>query len=94
MTTESAVAKSATHNWELLRRIDELHDLGLPVLVGASRKSFIGRLLGDRPVDDREAATVAITCHLAEHRVWAVRVHDVRASADALAVSRELGKVR
>ena len=87
-------AKTATHNWELLRRIDELHDLGHPVLVGASRKSFIGRLLGDRPVDDREAATVAITCHLAEHGAWAVRVHDVRASADALAVSRELGKVR
>ena len=87
-------AKTATHNWEILRRIDELHDLGRPVLVGASRKSFIGRLLGDRPVDDREAATVAITCHLAEQAVWAIRVHDVRASADALAVNRELGKVR
>ena len=87
-------AKTAAHNWEILRRIDELDELGLPVLVGASRKSFLGRLLGDRPVEDREAATVAVTCHLAESRVWAVRVHDVRASADALAVSRELGKVR
>ena len=87
-------AKTATHNWEVLRRIDELEELGRPVLVGASRKSFLGRLLGDRPVEDREAATVAVTCHLAESRVWAIRVHDVRASADALAVSRELGKVR
>ena len=87
-------AKTAAHNWEILRRIDEIEELGLPVLVGASRKSFLGRLLGDRPVEDREAATVAVTCHLAESRVWAVRVHDVRASADALAVSRELGKVR
>ena len=86
-------AKNASHNWELLRRIDELEELGRPVLVGASRKSFLGRLLGDRPVADREAATVALTCHLAEHRVWAIRVHDVRASADALAVNRELGKV-
>jgi dihydropteroate synthase len=87
-------AKTAAHNWEILRRIDELQDLGRPLLAGASRKSFLGRLLGDRPVGDREAATVAVTCHLAESHVWAIRVHDVRASADALAVSRELGKVR
>ncbi len=87
-------AKTAAHNWELLRRIGELTELGLPVLVGASRKSFLGRLLDDRPVEDREAATVAVTCHLAESGVWAIRVHDVRASADALAVSRELGKAR
>ena len=87
-------AKTSTHNWEILRRVEELGALGWPVLVGASRKSFLGRLLGDRPVEDREAATVAVTCHLAESGVWAIRVHDVRASADALAVSRELGKVR
>jgi dihydropteroate synthase len=62
--------------------------------VGASRKSFLGRLLGDRPVEDREAATVAVTCHLAGSHVWAIRVHDVRASADALAVNRELRKIR
>lgn len=84
-------AKRASHSWEVLRRIDEIAELGRPVLVGASRKSFLGHLLDGRPVADREAATVAVTCHLARSRVWAVRVHDVRASADALAVSHELG---
>ena len=51
------------------------------------KRLYVSRIVG-------EAATVAVTCHLAESRVWAIRVHDVRASADALAVSRELGKVR
>ena len=59
-------AKTAEHNWELLRRLDELDVLGMPVLVGSSRKSFLGSLLastdGDpRPVDDREDATTALT---------------------------------
>jgi dihydropteroate synthase len=87
-------AKTGAHNWEILRRIDELHELGLPVLVGASRKSFLGRLLHERPVEDREAATVALTCHLSRRHVWAIRVHDVRASADALAVTEQLEEVR
>lgn len=81
-------AKKADHNWQLLRRLDEF-DLGLPVLLGASRKSFLGSLLAApdgtvRPTDQRESANVAITTMAALAGVWGVRVHDVRASRDAI----------
>ena len=84
-------AKTGAHNWALLARLDALHGLGLPVLVGASRKSFLGRLLAGpegtpRPVDEREDATVAITVLAAEAGAWGVRVHEVRANVDAIAV--------
>ena len=84
-------AKTGEHNWELLARLDELDDLGLPVLVGSSRKSFLGTLLADesgtpRPVLDREAANVALTTIAGLRGVWAVRVHEARASVDALKV--------
>jgi dihydropteroate synthase len=91
-------AKLPEHNWELLRRLDRLADLGLPILVGASRKTFLGRLLADpadpegrpRPVDQREAAGVALSTLLAAGAggtpVWGIRVHDVRAHLDALRV--------
>jgi dihydropteroate synthase len=83
-------AKKAEHNWTLLRRLDEI-DLGLPLLVGSSRKSFLGSLLADaagapRPVLDREDANVALTTLAALTGVWAVRVHEVRASVDAIRV--------
>ncbi|MGN6251169.1 MAG: dihydropteroate synthase [Marmoricola sp.] len=83
-------AKTAEHNWTLLRHLDEL-DLGLPVLVGSSRKSFLGTLLAapdgtPRPVSDREAANTALTTIAALEGVWAVRVHEVRASVDAVRV--------
>jgi dihydropteroate synthase len=83
-------AKSAEHNWDLLARLREV-DLGLPVLVGSSRKSFLGRLLAapdgaPRPVLDREDANVALTTLAGLTGVWAVRVHEVRASVDALTV--------
>lgn len=80
-------AKRPEHNWAVLAGIDQLVDLGLPVLVGASRKSFLGALLGDdngpRPTGLRESATTAITTYLAEAGVWGVRVHDVRGAVDA-----------
>ena len=85
-------AKVPAHDWDLLRGLGDLHSLGLPLLVGASRKSFLGRLLGDagglRPVGEREPATTALTTWLGLQapRVWGIRVHDVRASRDALAV--------
>jgi dihydropteroate synthase len=82
-------AKQPAHNWTLLAGISVLQSLGFRLLVGASRKSFLGTLLADppgqpRPVDDREDATTALTLLLAQQRVWALRVHDVRASRDAL----------
>ena len=84
-------AKTAAHNWTLVAGLERLHSLGLPLLVGGSRKSFLGSLLADaegrpRPVDDREAASTALTLLLAQRGVWAIRVHDVRASHDALRV--------
>ncbi len=87
-------AKTAEQNWELLAGLGELHELGFPQLVGASRKSFLGALLADahgpRPVTDREDANTALTTLLAQPQpwgqVWGIRVHDVRATRDALAV--------
>ncbi|NYG58934.1 dihydropteroate synthase [Nocardioides daedukensis] len=88
-------AKRGTHNWDLLRALPALDELGLPVLIGASRKSFLGALLADdqgssRPVDGREAANTALTTLVALHGVWGVRVHDVGAASDALRVVAQL----
>jgi len=83
-------AKTAEQNWQLLQGLDEIAALGRPLLVGSSRKSFLGSLLGDdrgpRPVGEREHANVALTTLLAERGVWGLRVHEVRASMDALRV--------
>jgi dihydropteroate synthase len=84
-------AKRGRHNWELLRGLDDLAGLGFRLLVGASRKSFLGRLLAapdgtPRPVDQREDAGHAITVLLAQRGVWGVRVHDVRGTRDVLRV--------
>ncbi len=90
-------AKTAEHNWELLQRLPELEALEVPILVGSSRKSFLGTLLAapdgtPRPVDDREEANVALTTIAAVQGVWGVRVHEVRGSLDAIrVVSRWLG---
>jgi dihydropteroate synthase len=82
-------AKNADHNWALLAGLDRLVGIGLPVLVGASRKTFLGRLLaapdGDpRPAESRDAATLATTVLAAEAGAWGVRVHDAAASVDAI----------
>jgi len=66
-------AKEAEHNWEILRRIDELATLGYPVLIGGSRKRFLG---GQSP-DEREAASIDLTKSLLAKNIWAVRVHSV-----------------
>jgi dihydropteroate synthase len=77
--------KTVDHNLELLRRLGELRDLGRPILVGTSRKSFLGKLSG-APVDQRLGGTIA-TCVLAvANGAAAVRVHDVRPVREALAV--------
>jgi len=84
-------AKTATHNWALLAALPELVALGHPVLIGASRKRFLGELLGQpgepRPMAQRDAATDAVTALAAAAGAWAVRVHDVRGSRDAIAVA-------
>jgi dihydropteroate synthase len=84
-------AKTAEHNWQLSAHLDTILALGFPVLVGASRKSYLGSLLaGDdgapRPVDGRSAATIATTVLAVEAGVWGVRVHDVRDAVDAIRV--------
>ena len=92
-------AKRAEHNWALLAGLDRLVGLGLPVLVGASRKTFLGRLLADpegepRPAEQRDAATVATTVLAAEAGAWGVRVHDAGASADAVRTVAAVRAVR
>jgi dihydropteroate synthase len=80
-------AKRGAQNWELLARLEELQALGLPVLVGASRKRFVGALLpDDAPVEDRDLPTAVISALSAQAGVWAVRVHDVVATRRALDV--------
>jgi dihydropteroate synthase len=88
-------AKRAEHNWELVRHIGRVAELGRPVLVGASRKSFLGQLLAEpdgtpRPVDEREHASTALAVFLAQQGVWGLRVHDVRSCRDALKVLERL----
>ncbi|WP_457964948.1 dihydropteroate synthase [Arthrobacter sp. D1-29] len=87
-------AKNDAHNWELLRNLDRLESLGHKVLVGASRKRFLGSLLteaGKAAVpEERDAATAAISAIVAARGVWAVRVHNVRPSLDAVKVASRL----
>jgi dihydropteroate synthase len=84
-------AKTPEHNWRLLAHIGELRALGFPLLIGASRKFFLGQLLADadgspRPTHGREAATIAVSVLAAQAGAWGLRVHDVLGTADALAV--------
>jgi len=74
-------AKDAEHNWEIINSIDSFVHLGYPVLVGGSRKRFLG---GDSP-DEREQATIDLTKRLATTGVWAVRVHSVKPHKEVLA---------
>lgn len=87
-------SKDADHNWQLLRHWEAFEALGHPVLLGVSRKRFLGALLADaagpREPAGRDAATAAITALFAARGVWGVRVHDVRSSADAVRVVERL----
>lgn len=84
-------AKEAQHNWELLTHLDQISALGRPVLVGASRKRFLGELLttpdGSPEPAMRDDATVAVTALSAASGAWCVRVHDVRGNNDAVLVA-------
>ncbi|MEP7368920.1 MAG: dihydropteroate synthase [Dermatophilaceae bacterium] len=84
-------AKLPAHNWSLLAHLDALASLGQPVLIGTSRKSFLGRLgvpegAEARPPAERDVATAATTVIAGLAQVWGVRVHDVASSVDALRV--------
>jgi len=83
-------AKTSEHNWELLSNIDRLALLGYPLLIGASRKRFLGELLEGVDPDQRESATIAITTEMARLGVWGVRTHSVKAHRDAIEVVERL----
>jgi dihydropteroate synthase len=91
-------AKNDAQNWELLRNLDQLESLGHRILVGASRKRFLGTLLTvagkSAAPQERDAATAAITAISAFRGVWAVRVHDVGPSLDAVKVAARLATPR
>jgi dihydropteroate synthase len=79
--------KTIEHNLELLRRLDELVGLGRPVVIGTSRKSFLGRLTGQESPDDRIAGTIATNVLAYERGARIFRVHDVGPVRDALTVT-------
>lgn len=85
-------AKQAEHNWALLAGIGTLSRLGHPLIIGASRKRFLGRLLADedgtpRPFSRSDDATLAVTALAAQAGAWCVRVHTVGSNADAVRVA-------
>jgi dihydropteroate synthase len=90
-----AVTGPDAHNWQLLTHMRELSGIGgreFPVLIGASRKRFLGRLLANqdglpRPFGESDSATLAITALAAASGAWCVRVHEVPANADAVRVA-------
>jgi dihydropteroate synthase len=75
-------AKNAEHNWEILRNIDKFKELGFPILVGGSRKRFLG---GTDPLE-RESSSIALTTWLATKHIWGVRTHTVKPHVDAIKV--------
>ncbi|MFE2976810.1 dihydropteroate synthase [Streptomyces sp. NPDC059258] len=86
-------AKDAAHDLKLVAHLAELHALGRPLLVAASRKRFLGHVLAGPgssppPARERDAATAAVSALAAQAGAWAVRVHEVRATADAVRVAR------
>jgi len=86
-------SKEAGHDLQLLAHLRELRALGHPLLVAASRKRFLGHVLADEqgappPARERDAATAAVSAIAAHQGAWAVRVHEVRATADAVRVAR------
>ena len=85
-------AKESEHNWEILKNIDRLQMLGYPLLVGVSRKSFLGELINSKEPEAREFATISLTVELARQKVWGVRTHSVRAHKEAIAVIERLRK--
>ncbi len=93
-------AKTSEQNWTLLDRLDAFVGLGYPILLGASRKAFLGKLLADpgtgepRPARRRDDASAAVSAIAATGGVWCVRAHDVGRSLDAVRVAARLAAER
>lgn len=89
-------AKESQHNWALLAALPRLIDLGRPILIGASRKRFLGELLAADGIvaapNERDRATDAVSAMAANAGAWCVRVHDVSGSAQAVRVARAWGE--
>ncbi len=83
-------SKLGEHNWTLLRALGRFNALGHRVLVGVSRKKFLGDLVGGRPPAERDPATAAVSAWCASHGIWGVRTHEVRSQLDAIAVGSQL----
>lgn len=87
-------AKTAEHDWTILANLERFTALGHRVLVGASRKRFLGHLLDGREPAGRDAATAAVSVICAQQGVWAVRTHEVSGQRDAVAVVERLAQAR
>lgn len=85
-------AKEPEHNWQILQNIERFQLLGYPILIGASRKRFLGELVNAKDTDDRESASIALTAELARLNIWGVRTHSVKPHRDAIAVIDRLRK--
>ena len=85
-------AKEPEHNWAILQNIERFQLLGYPILIGASRKRFLGELVNAKDTDDRESASIVLTAELARLNVWGVRTHSVKPHRDAIAVIDRLRK--
>ena len=88
-------AKNIPENWELVARLDELKNLGLPMLVGASRKRFLAAALDEADPGSvangrRDVATAVLTALLLQRGLWGVRVHNVELTADTIAIVKKL----
>jgi len=84
-------AKDVKQNWDLVARLDELESLGLPILVGASRKRFLAAALNEQDPSSvstqrRDVATAVLTALLLQRKLWGIRVHNVEATVDAIKV--------
>jgi len=86
--------KTLDHNLKLLANLDKLTEIGFPVLVGASRKSMIGKILDDRPVDDRLIGTVSIHYDALMKGAKVLRVHDVKEASDSLRIFQAIQSQR
>lgn len=78
--------KTLEHNLKLIAHLDKFHKFGLPILVGASRKSMIGKILNDRPTDERVTGTIALHYHALLKGANIVRVHDVKEASDSIRI--------